>query len=171
MAEHTEEALAARLVETYSDRLLRLAYSILNSVPDAQDVCQEVLLKRLEYPGAFENEKHEQAWMVRVTVNACKNVRRSPWRTRTVGLDAVAEPAAFQPEEGGVLEEVQRLPAKYREVLVLYYYLGYDTNEIGGDPGPAGRCGADPDEPGPDEIKACIGGIGLWQAIGMSWSG
>ena len=123
MAEHAEEALAARLVETYSDRLLRLAYSILNSVPDAQDVCQEVLLKRLEYPGAFENEKHEQAWMVRVTVNACKNVRRSPWRTRTVGLDAVAEPAA--------LEEVQRLPAKYREVLVLYYYLGYDTNEIG----------------------------------------
>jgi len=122
MAEHAEEALAARLVETYSDRLLRLAYSILNSVPDAQDVCQEVLLKRLEYPGAFENEKHEQA---------CKNVRRSPWRTRTVGLDAVAEPAAFQPEEGGVLEEVQRLPAKYREVLVLYYYLGYDTNEIG----------------------------------------
>ena len=111
MAEHAEEALAARLVETYSDRLLRLAYSILNSVPDAQDVCQEVLLKRLEYPGAFENEKHEQA--------------------RTVGLDAVAEPAAFQPEEGGVLEEVQRLPAKYREVLVLYYYLGYDTNEIG----------------------------------------
>ena len=69
--------------------------------------------------------------MARVTVNACKNVRRSPWRTRTVGLDAVAEPAAFQPEEGGVLEEVQRLPAKYREVLVLYYYLGYDTNEIG----------------------------------------
>ena len=34
MAEHAEEALAARLVETYSDRLLRLAYSILNSVPE-----------------------------------------------------------------------------------------------------------------------------------------
>ena len=123
MAEHAEETLAARLVETYSDRLLRLAYSILNSVPDAQDVCQEVLLKRLEYPGAFENEKHEQAWMVRVTVNACKNVRRSPWRTRTVGLDAVAEPAAFQPEEA--------LPPKYRAVVHLYYYEGYDQGEIG----------------------------------------
>ena len=127
MAEHAEEALAARLVETYSDRLLRLAYSILNSVPDAQDVCQEVLLKRLEYPGAFENEKHEQAWMVRVTVNACK----MPTEADELWIIAVAEPAAFQPEEGGVLEEVQRLPAKYREVLVLYYYLGYDTNEIG----------------------------------------
>ena len=47
MAEHAEETLAARLVETYSDRLLRQAYSILNSVHDAQDLCQEVLLKRL----------------------------------------------------------------------------------------------------------------------------
>ena len=157
-------------METYSDRLLRLAYSILNSVPDAQDVCQEVLLKRLEYPGAFENEKHEQAWMVRVTVNACKNVRRSPWRTRTVGLDAVAEPAAFQPEEGGVLEEVQRLPAKYREVLVLYYYLGYDTNEMGEILG-LRECSRDPDEPGPDEIKACIGGMGYGRLGILSWSG
>ena len=130
MAEPDKEALAERLVELYSDKLLRLAYSILNSVPDAQDVCQEVLLKRLEYPGVFENQEHEAAWLVRVTVNACKNLRRSPWRTRTVGLEQVAEPAAFQPEEGGVLEEVQKLPTKYREVLVLYYYLGYATNEI-----------------------------------------
>lgn len=35
------EPLARRLVETYSDQLLRVAYSLLNSVPDAQDVCQE----------------------------------------------------------------------------------------------------------------------------------
>lgn len=131
MAEHGAEALARRLVETYSDRLLRLAYSLLNSLPDAQDVCQEVLLKRLAHPGDFESAEHEKAWLVRVTVNTCKNLRRSPWRRRTVGLDAVAEPTAFQPEEGGVLEEVQRLPARDREVLVLYYYMGYDTNEIG----------------------------------------
>lgn len=130
MEQQGRENLARRLVETYSDQLLRVAYSILNSVPDAQDVCQEVLLKRLDHTGEFESQEHERAWLVRVTVNACKNLRRSPWRTRTVGLETVAEQAAFQPEEGGVLEEVQRLPAKYREVLVLYYYVGYDTNEI-----------------------------------------
>ena len=124
------EALARRLVETYSDQLLRLAYSLLNNVPDAQDVCQEALLKGLDHAGSFESRAHERAWLMRVTVNLCKNLRRSPWRTRTVGLDTVAEQAAFQPEEGGELEEVQRLPAKYREVLVLYYYMGYDTNEI-----------------------------------------
>lgn len=126
-----KEKLAQRLVESYSDQLLRLAYSVLNSVPDAQDVCQEVLLKRLEYTGDFESLEHERAWLIRVTVNACKNLRRSPWRTRTVGLDTVAEQTAFQPEPGGILEEIQRLSPKDREVLVLYYYMGYDTNEIG----------------------------------------
>ena len=110
--------------------MLRLAYSLLNNVPDAQDVCQEALLKRLDHADDFESREHERAWLIRVTINLCKNLRRSPWRTRTVGLDTVAEQAAFQPEEGGVLEEVQQLPAKYREVLVLYYYMGYDTNEI-----------------------------------------
>jgi len=124
------EALARRLVETYSDQLLRVAYSLLNSVPDAQDVCQEALLKRLDRTGSFESQEHERAWLIRVTINLCKNLRRSPWRTRTVGLDTVAEQPAFQPQEGGVLEEIQRLPAKYREVLVLYYYMGYDSNEI-----------------------------------------
>lgn len=130
MERQDREELARRLVETYSDQLLRVAYSLLNSVPDAQDVCQEALLKRLDHSGQFENQAHERAWLIRVTVNLCKNLRRSPWRTRTVGLDTVAEQPAFQPQEGSILEEIQQLPAKYREVLVLYYYVGYDSNEI-----------------------------------------
>ena len=130
MERQDREALARRLVETYSDQLLRVAYSVLDSVPDAQDVCQEALLKALEHAGEFESPTHERVWLIRVTVNLCKNLRRSPWHTRTVGLDTVAEQPAFQPEEGSVLEEVQALPVKYRQVLVLYYYMGYDTNEI-----------------------------------------
>ena len=110
MAEPDKEALAERLVELYSDKLLRLAYSILNSVPDAQDVCQEVLLKGLEHPGGFESPEHEAAWLVRVTINACKNVRRSPWRTRTVGLEQVAEPAAFQPRRAACWRRSRSCP-------------------------------------------------------------
>ena len=130
MAKPETEALARRLVETYSDQLLRLAYSLLNSVHDAQDVCQEVLLKRLAHSGVFENEAHERAWLIRVTVNACKNLRRGLLRHRTVSLEEAAEQPAFQPEKGGLLEEILRLSFSDRQVLVLYYYIGYDTNEI-----------------------------------------
>ena len=101
MAASADEALARRLVEAYSDQLLRLAYSILNSTHDAQDIVQEVLLKRLDHAAPFESPEHERAWLVRVTVNACRSLLRSPWRTRTVGLDTVARQAAFQPREGG----------------------------------------------------------------------
>ena len=118
------EALARRLVETYSDQLLRVAYSLLDSVHDAQDVCQEVLLKRLSHPVEFESEAHERAWLIRVTVNSCKNLRRGLLRRRTVPLEAVAEQPTFQPEE------IQRLSPSDRQVLVLYYYVGYDSNEI-----------------------------------------
>lgn len=131
MATKIDEALARRLVATYSNQLLRVAYSLLNSVPDAQDICQEVFTKRLSCSEIFESDGHERAWLVRVTVNACKNALRSPWRRKVVALDTTAEQPFFQPEEGGVLEEVRRLPARDREVLVLYYYMGYDTNEIG----------------------------------------
>lgn len=126
-----DEELARRLVESYSNQLLRVAYSLLGSLPDAQDICQEALLKRLNYSGAFESGDHERAWLVRVAVNACKNMLRSPWRKQRIGLDTLAEQPAFQPEEGGVLEEVAQLPLRDREVIVLYYYMGYDTNEIG----------------------------------------
>lgn len=127
-----DEALARRLVETYSDQLLRLGYSLLNSIPDAQDVCQEVLLKRLAHGDSFESPEHERAWLIRVTVNQCKNLRRSLFRRSAVSLEDAPEPAGeFRPEEGGVLEEIQRLPTRDRQVLVLYYYEGYDTGEIG----------------------------------------
>lgn len=130
MDEASQEVLARRLVETYSDQLLRLSWSLLGSLPDAQDVCQEVLLKRLSYTGQFQDSGHERAWMIRVTVNACKNLRRSLWRRRTVPLEEENGQLVFQPEPGGALEELQTLPFRDRQVLILYYYIGYSTQEI-----------------------------------------
>lgn len=132
MKQETERQLAERLVSDYSDMILRLGYSILNSVQDAQDICQEVLLKRMAFAETFPTSAQERAWMVRVTVNACKNLRRSFWHRHTVGLDQAAEQPVFQPEPDGVLEQVQQLPVRDREVLVLYYYMGYHTEEIAG---------------------------------------
>ena len=119
------------IAEKYMDSIFRLALNYMRSRTEADDITQNVLIKLYRTEKKFQSGDHLRCWLVRVTVNTCKNLRRSPWRARTVGLETVAERPAFQPEEGGVLEEVQKLPTKYREVLVLYYYLGYDTNEIG----------------------------------------
>lgn len=119
-----DEEQAERLVNTYSDLILRLSYTYLHSAQDAEDICQTVFLKCLTSGQVFESRDHEKAWIIRTAVNACKDLLRSAHRQRTVGLELVAEPPAP--------EAVMALPVKYRQVIYLYYYEGYSAREIGG---------------------------------------
>ena len=83
---------AERLVQTYSDMILRLSYTYLKSTQDAEDICQTVFLKLLTGGMVFDSPEHEKAWIIRATANACKDALRASHR-RCVGLEAVAETA------------------------------------------------------------------------------
>src|SRR5699024_7105501 len=115
---HSHEEEAERAVNAYSDLILRLSYTYLKSTHEAQDICQEVLLKLLCGAGPFESAEHEKAWVVRTTANACKDVLRSARRRRTAPLDAAADaleaPSGPEAPESEVLERVMALPQKYR---------------------------------------------------------
>ena len=138
-ASKTEKAItcsrqeAETLVERWADTVLRVGYTWTGSVQDAQDVCQTVLLKLLTDPRRFPEERQERAWVLRVTVNCCKDLKKSAWARRRVSLDALsAEPAVFlpDPEESPVLRAVQALPEKYRQAVYLRYYEEYELEEI-----------------------------------------
>ena len=122
---------AQRLVDTYSDLILRLSFTYLKSTHDAQDICQTVFLKLLTLRPAFESPAHEKAWIIRTAVNACKDELRA-FRRRSVGLDELAGAAAPPAPDSPVLDAVAALPEKYREVIYLYYYEGYSIRELGG---------------------------------------
>ena len=121
---------AERLVETYSDLVLRLSYTYLKRTEDAQDICQTVFLKLLEKPRNFVSPEHERAWIIRTAVNACKDLLKSHWRRTTVDLEAAGQVPAPEAEEGSLLAAVELLPPKYRTVIYLYYYEGYAAKEI-----------------------------------------
>lgn len=81
---------------------------------------------------SFENEEHERAWFIRVTINACKDLLKNFFRSHTVSIDEVLEqPAEIQEDNREVLEAVLSLPARYRDVVYLYYYEEYTAPEIG----------------------------------------
>ena len=126
-----ERQEAERLVETYSDLVLRLSYSYLNQTQDAQDICQTVFLKLLERAPDFVSSDHEEAWIIRTTANTCKDLLKSPWRQRSQSLDVGLEVPAPQAGDGSVLEAVNQLPPHYRAVIYLFYYEGYQAAEIG----------------------------------------
>ena len=130
MRSHIDRAEAERLVETYSDLILRLSYTYLKSTEDAKDICQTVFLRLLEKPRRFESPEHERAWIIRAAVNLCKDQLKSHWRRTTVDLEAARAVPAPEAEEGSLLAAVNLLPPKYRAVIYLYYYEGYSANEI-----------------------------------------
>ena len=117
-----------RLFRDYGDDVFRLAYSYLGSRPDAEDVCQTVFLKLAECRAELQPGK-EKAWLLTCAANACKNLLRSFWR-RNVGELDESIPAGDW-EDRTVYEAVMSLAPKYRAVVHLYYFEGYDQGEIG----------------------------------------
>ena len=76
-----DRADAERLVQTYSDLILRLAYTYLKSTHDAEDICQNIFLKLLTGGQTFDSPAHEKAWIIRATANACKDsLRAAVWK-------------------------------------------------------------------------------------------
>ena len=67
------------LAERYMDTVFRVAYSYLRCRDDADDVTQDVLIQLYKQEKAFESDAHVKNWLIRVTVNRCKNVLRAPW--------------------------------------------------------------------------------------------
>ena len=120
-------------IERYSDTVLRLCTVYLKNGSDAEDIFQTVFLKYALHDGPFQNPEHEKAWLIRVTVNACKDLLKSFFRSRTVSLEDLKDyaPEATQ-EQYAVMEAVRSLPKQYRDVIYLHYYEGYTAPEIAG---------------------------------------
>lgn len=103
----------------------------LKSYADTEDIFQTVFLKYVLSSVAFENEEHEKAWFIRVTINACKDLLKSFFHRHVTSLDEILErPAQMREDHREVLEAVLSLPQKYREVVYLHYYEGYTAPEI-----------------------------------------
>lgn len=121
-----------RAIDRHADTVKRLCMLHLKNHADTEDIFQTVFLKYALSTDVFESEAHEKAWLIRVTINACRDLLRSFFRSRTVPLDALLEqPASLPDEHREVLEAVLALPAKYRDVIYLHYYEGYTAPEIG----------------------------------------
>lgn len=118
--------------QRYTRNMYRLAFSYCRNREDAEDVVQEVFLKLLRQKSEFLDEQKLRSWLLKVTVNACMDLLRSPWRGRCCALEEATEPTVLMQEESELMLAVLNLPAKYRGVIHLYYYEDYSITEIAG---------------------------------------
>ena len=120
---------AEEAVERYGPLVLRTAFGLVKNLPDAEDIAQEVFLTLVKKAPAFDGPDHQQAWLLRCTINRCKSHFRSAWQRRTDALDENLS-VPFTPAESEVMAAVASLPEKYRQVVQLHYIEGYSTGEI-----------------------------------------
>lgn len=118
------------LARKYMDTVFRVAMNYLKNKTDADDVTQNVLLKFYKSDVDFESEEHVKHWLIRVTLNECKNFLRFPWQKYASLEDYMETLQMPEPEHREMLNAVMALPTKYRMILYLYYYEGYATAEI-----------------------------------------
>lgn len=125
------EQEANRAIQRYADTVRRICMVHLKNEADTEDIFQTVFLKYVLSSVSFESDEHEKAWLIRVTINACKDLLKSFFRSRTVPLDELLEqPAAIPPDNREVLEAVLSLPQRYRDVVYLHYFEDYTAPEI-----------------------------------------
>ena len=125
-----DEFQARRLVKTYADMILRISYQYLKQTWDAEDICQSVFLKYMTNAPRFDTVEHEKAWIIRTTINTCKDQLKSSFFRRTVPLEDAGQLTAPQEPESQLLELMKSLPENHRISLYLYYYEQYTTKEI-----------------------------------------
>ena len=131
-ADKSREELNARaetILTRYGNSILRLAYSYLHNMADAEEVVQDTLVQFLKTAPTFSNDKHEEAWLMRVAGNLSKNRIRY---NRVRSTDELNDELVAEEREdlSFVWEAVKALPVKYREVIHLFYHEGWSTAEI-----------------------------------------
>lgn len=128
----TSDAISLRaehFMKDYGNAILRLAYSYVHNMADAEDVLQDTLIRVLEADPHFENAAHEKAYIMTAAANLAKN--RIQYNNRRETDELNEELVAREQEDlAFVWEAVKRLPEVQREVVHLFYQEGYTTAEI-----------------------------------------
>lgn len=120
----------AAFAEKYMDTIYRVAYSWTKNPDDANDVTQDVLIQLYKTTKEFESDSHLKNWLIKVTVNQCKMLFRSPWK-KMEDIGEYANTLGFEEESHlDLFQAVMNLDKKYRVPILLFYYEGYSTAEI-----------------------------------------
>ena len=131
------ETVCLEVFEKFKNTVYAVVFNYVRTVEDAADLEQEVFLKLLSHDSEFESEEHMKAWLIRVSINLCKNHMRSrSYLSEAYGFAESAFslpedlPSEAKEEHGELLQWVLRLPEKYRIPLHLFYYEDYSIRQI-----------------------------------------
>lgn len=118
-----------KIVRKYADLVYRVAYTILKNKSDAEDIFQDVFMKVCTENISFMSEEHEKAWLIKVTKNKCLDFLKKSCNKNKEELDENLVKEESNSNQY-VVDEVMKLPEKYRVIIYLFYFEGYKISEM-----------------------------------------
>jgi len=118
------------IYKRHFDMVYRVGFSYLKNSSDTEDVAADVFAKLIRKGITFQNAEHEKAWLIRATINTCRDYLKQWWRNRA-DINDYENLQSDDPFHIDVtLKAVMELPTRYKDVIFLYYYEGYTSEEI-----------------------------------------
>jgi RNA polymerase sigma-70 factor (ECF subfamily) len=128
--QRTDNEIAA-IYQRHVKTVYRVCFTYLKNAADTEDATADTFVKLMRSAPAFENEEHEKAWLIRASINVCKDSLKHWWRRREDLADYSETLKAEEPfETDDVTDAVTGLPDKYKSVVYLYYFEGYTSVQI-----------------------------------------
>lgn len=123
------------IYEKYATDVLRVSYFYLGDRQKAEDVCQDVFVRLITNAPVLQ-EGREKAWLLKVTLNRCRDLWRGAWVKRVIlgspAFELIPAPDEIDKlaDQQEIMGAIHQLPASFREVILLHYYQGYGITEI-----------------------------------------
>lgn len=118
------------IYDRHVDTVYRICYAYMKNAPEAEDMTQETFLRLMSCGKAFENQRHEKAWLIVTASNLCKDTLKKWWRHNENLDDYDDLPQNDRETSSIVLDAILALPQDYKDAVYMYYYEGYTTAEI-----------------------------------------
>ena len=113
----------------YVDTVYRVCYMYYKNKSDTEDAVQTTFIKLLETDKTFNDLEHIKAWLIVTASNICKNSLKH-WYRHLISLNSVEDELESKENFSNLLESVLKLPTKYKIIIYMYYYEGYNSREI-----------------------------------------
>ena len=134
------QMVVERLIEDYGQDVLKIAYLYVKDQQLAEDIFQEVFYKVMKNYHKFEHLSSEKTWLIRITINTCKDLLRTSWLRRVTTFGTLEEQNQTQYEQpfdmtqsesnNELNEMIMKLPQRYKEVILLFYYEDFSYDEM-----------------------------------------
>ena len=120
----------AEIYERNKKTVYRVCFAYMRNMADTEDAVQNTFFQLIKAGKPFESAEHEKAWLIRTATNICKNILRNWWHKRENLDDHQNLRGDVNIKNDDVFNVVLGLPDKYKTVVYLYYYEGYNSIEI-----------------------------------------